>query len=87
MTYWRRLSAKDQVQASFAAVRTGNASRLDVGTSSNFYTLSTSYDRQIGDRLSAGVSGVARKLTQSGPNPKSDIGGTLFVRYRLGDLR
>jgi hypothetical protein len=27
-----------------------------------------------------------RALRQDGPDPETDIGGSLFLRYRLGDL-
>jgi hypothetical protein len=41
----------------------------------------------INDRLSAGANVAARKLTLFGPDPKADVGGSIFVRYRVGDVR
>ena len=45
------------------------------------------YTRRLGDRWFAGVSVAARKSTEKGPDPKADISGSLFIRYRLGDLQ
>lgn len=84
--YYRKLSARDQVQATFAIIRTGSVEELRVG-SQTFYTLAGSYDRQIRDRLSAGASLAVRKLQTSGPDPRTDVGATVFIRHRFGDLR
>jgi hypothetical protein len=85
--YFRRLSAKDQVQASFTVVRTGSVPELGIDQRQAFYTLAGGYDRSINDRLSVGANVSGRKLSGFGPDPKADIGGSMFVRYRLGDLR
>jgi hypothetical protein len=84
--YYRRLTAKDQFQANFAVVRTDSVRELGLPEQS-FYTLAGNYDRQVSDRFSVGTSLAARKLSTSGPDPKSDLGGSVFVRYRLGSLR
>ena len=44
------------------------------------------FSRRIGQRLSVGADIGARALRQDGPDPDTDISGSLFVRYRLGDL-
>lgn len=85
--YYRKLGAKDSIQATATVARTG-AYRLVTQTSgSNLYSLSGAYDRLINDRLSGGVQAAVRKLTYTGPDPKTDIGGSVYLRYRLGDLR
>ncbi|GAA4000696.1 hypothetical protein GCM10022211_09020 [Sphingomonas humi] len=86
LDYSRRLGAKDQVQASFAYVTTDAASRLFT-TKQSFYSASGSYDRSITDRLSAGVSASVRKLSIAGNDPKTDVGGSLFIRNRFGSVR
>jgi hypothetical protein len=37
--------------------------------------------------LFAGLDLAARKLTQTGPDPKTDFNGSLFIRYRFGDVQ
>jgi hypothetical protein len=84
--YSRRLSARDQIQAGVAFVTTGDLREIGLGRQ-NFYSLSGSFDRRISPRLSAGVSLAARKFTISGPDPKADLGGSLFIRNRFGSIR
>lgn len=85
-SYARRLSAKDQLQASLAIVRTGEAREIGLGRQT-FYTAAGSYDRRINNRLSAGVNFAARKLNTFGADPKNDIGGSIFIRNRFGSVR
>lgn len=84
--YSRRLSARDQVQASVIFSTTDPV--VEVGTGrQNLYSLAGSFDRRISRRLSAGVNLAARKYTFAGPDPKADIGGSLFIRNRFGSVR
>lgn len=84
--YSRQLNARDQIQLAIAATTTDSA--RDLGLSrQNFYSLSGSFDRKISPRLSAGVNVAARKFTIGGPDPKADIGGSLFIRNRFGSVR
>jgi len=85
--YYRRLSAKDSVQASASIARSGGLRVLGSSQRSTFYSLAGSYDRQINDRLSAGATATVRKLTSFGPDPKLDVGGNVYLRYRIGDVR
>ena len=85
-TYARRLSAKDQLQASLSIVRTSEEQSIGLGRQT-FYSVAGSYDRRINTRLSAGVNLAARKLNTFGPDPKNDIGGSFYVRTRLGSVR
>ena len=84
--YSRQLSARDQVQASVIFVTTGAVPEINTGRQ-NLYTLAGSFDRKINTRLSAGVNLTARKYTFAGPDPKADIGGSLFIRNRFGSVR
>jgi hypothetical protein len=86
LDYYRRLGAKDTIQGSVGVSRS-RFRFLEEGGRSTFYTLSGSYDRQINDRFFAGVNVAARKLATTGQDPNADIGGSLFVRYRIGDVR
>lgn len=84
--YYRRLSAKEQIQLSGTAVKSG-AQRNSAFNQQSFYTLAASYDRKINNRLSAGANAAVRKLTAAGPDPRTDIGGSIFLRFRFGDIR
>ena len=84
---YRRLSARDTVQASASLARSDGLRIGGVEQKSGFYSLTAGYDRVFGDRLSGGVNLSARRLVVSGPNPRADVGGSLYLRYRIGDLR
>ena len=86
LDYYRRLSARDTIQATADILR--SSFRLGEGNQrSTFYSLAGSYDRKVNDRLSIGANAAARKLTRASLSPKADVGGSVFVRYRLGDVR
>jgi hypothetical protein len=85
--YYRRFTAKDTIQAAASVYRSDNIRVLGIDQKSSLYTIAGSYDRMISDRFSAGANLAARKLTTFGPDPKTDLGGSIFVRYRIGDLR
>ena len=87
LTYFRKLTAKDTLQASLSATRYSssgfnNGSRL----STTYVSGVVGYDRKIGDRLATGVSGGVRKLFQVGPDHDLDLNASVYLRYRLGDL-
>ncbi|UUR06960.1 hypothetical protein [Sphingomonas glaciei] len=84
--YSRRLNARDQIQLAIAGTTTDAGGNFAIGRQ-NFYSLSGAFDRKISPRLSAGVNVAARKLTIGGPDPKADIGGSLFIRNRFGSVR
>lgn len=84
--YSRRLSARDQLQASAQFVTTGASREIALGRQ-NFYSVSGAYDRKISTRLSAGVNLIARKFTVGGPDPDADIGGSIYLRNRFGSIR
>jgi hypothetical protein len=45
------------------------------------------YSRRIGNRWFGGVNLSARKVAQTGPDPDADLGASIFIRYRFGDVR
>jgi hypothetical protein len=84
--YSRRLSARDQVQATVSFVTTEAVPEVATERQ-NFYSVAGSFDRKISQRLSAGVNLSARKFTYAGPDPKTDLGASLFIRNRFGSVR
>lgn len=85
-SYFRRLNARDQIQASVGFVSTGRVREFNNGRST-FFTAATSFDRKVNDRVSAGVNVAARKLSNLGPDPKMDFSGSIFIRNRFGSIR
>jgi hypothetical protein len=86
LTYFRHLS-NGTMQASFTGVHYTDVGVIDGSKESHTYLSAVlGYDRPIGHRLFAGIEGGARKLFQSGPDPKPDFNVNVYVRYRLGDL-
>jgi hypothetical protein len=85
-SYYRKLNARDQIQASLGVTTTGRVPELGLGRQS-FYSAATSFDRKVSDRLSAGVTVAARRLNLAGPDPKTDVGGSIFIRNRFGSVR
>ena len=85
--YYRRLSLKETIQASLPGRPLCQSFRFNGNNLSTTYLSAVvGYDRKVGNRIYAGVSGGARKLFQSGPDPKLDFNANVYVRYRLGDL-
>ena len=56
-------------------------------SASTYYRAAASYSRRFGTRLFGGVNLAARRLTQNGPDPKTDFSASLFIRYRFGDVQ
>jgi hypothetical protein len=85
--YFRRLSRDASISASLTAVHYNSAQSLNgERLKSTYFSGVLGYDRRVGNRLFAGVQGGARKLFQTGPDPKLDLNGSVYLRYRLGDL-
>jgi hypothetical protein len=88
--YSKRLGPDDTLQLSASLNRYSNPVSFVSGQTfsrSTYARLAADYSRKIGNRLFAGADLTARKLVLAGPDPKADVTGTLFVRYRLGDIR
>jgi hypothetical protein len=90
--YGRQIDANQSIQFNVSASRytqQGDSFVVPVALAlgrSDYVSANGSYSRKLGNRLYAGVSASVRKLYQDGANPKADVGGSVFLRYRLGDL-
>jgi hypothetical protein len=85
--YYRRLSEKETIQASLSATRYDTPGAIDgFRIRTTYFSGIVGYDRKVGNRIYAGISGGARKLFQDGPDPKLDFNANVYLRYRLGDL-
>ena len=88
--YSRRLDAKQTIRFSVSGNRYSSPRFVVTGQTFSHATYvrgAADYTRNLGDRWFAGVSLAARKLARLGPDPRADVSGSLFIRYRLGDLR
>lgn len=85
--YSRQLDANQSIQFALSANR--YSSKLSGGNDahSTYAAFLAGYDRKISERFAAGVNGGVRKLMLSGRDPKADISGNLYLRYRLGDMK
>jgi hypothetical protein len=90
VNYSRRLDADQTLAFSLSASRYSNpvlVTNVYSFSRATYLRAAADYSRRIGNRLFAGVSLAARKVGQTGPDPKADLSGSLFLRYRLGDIR
>ena len=88
--YSRRLDANETVRFSVDANRYSSPRLLITGQTfshATYVRAAADYTRRLGDRWFGGATLAARKVMQSGPDPKADISGSVFIRYRLGDLQ
>lgn len=88
--YSRRLTEADTLQLSVGADRYSNPTLLVSGAAFNRATYMravVNYARRIADRWFGGVNLSARKVSENGPDPNADLGASVFVRYRFGDVR
>jgi hypothetical protein len=88
--FTRRLDADQTIQFSLGATRYSTPTSVVVGrnfSSADYFRGATAYTRRLGTRLFGGINLAARKLTQNGPDPKTDLNASLFIRYRLGDVQ
>jgi hypothetical protein len=88
--YSRKVSADDTIQFSLAAERYSNPIIIVSGqsfTHAAYIRAAADYSRHIGHRLYGGAELAVRKLTETGPDPDADISGSLFIRYRFGDVQ
>jgi hypothetical protein len=87
LNYNRQLGRGESIRALVTAATSSRISVIDDGRfRTSYLTGLVSYDRKVGNRMYAGVSAGARKLFQTGPDPRVDLNGSLYLRYRLGDL-
>ena len=86
LTYFRRINAKDTLQAGASVARSSGGNVPLLSTTTTYYTANASYNRKISPRLSTGVEGGVRKVDQRGSGTPVDANAVIFLRYRLGDL-
>jgi len=87
--YSRRLDANQTLRFSVEGNRYSSSRTLvTVNSFSNatYVRGAADYSRRFGSRWYAGATVAARKLVEPGPDPKMDFSGSLFIRYRLGDI-
>ena len=84
--WYKQLDEDSTLQLSTSFVRYDSQVATLTDFRSHHFRLAASYSRSIGQRLSVGADVGARALRQEGPDADPDIGGALFLRYRLGDL-
>jgi hypothetical protein len=84
--WYKQLDADSTLQLSTSVVQYDSKLATLADFRSHHFRLAASYSRSIGQRLSAGADLGVRALRQDGPDADTDIGGSLFLRYRLGDL-
>lgn len=89
LNYSRQLDARQSIQLSASASRYSSLGNFTspFARSSSYVRASGSYSRKLQDRLYGGLNLSARKLLQRGSDPKADLNGSAFIRYRIGDLR
>ncbi len=88
--YSRQIDANQTIRFSLDANRYSSPTSFITGQTFSHATYvrgAADYTRRFGDRWFGGVSVAGRKLAERGPDPKSDISGSIFIRYRLGDLQ
>ena len=88
--YSRRLDAYQTIRFSLDANRYSSPTSFVTGQTfshATYVRAAADYTRSLGHRLFGGVSVAARKLTERGPDPRADVSGSVFIRYRLGDLQ
>ena len=87
--WYKKLDEKQTIQLSAGYIKYGAAGddllAQSLGTSQ--LRGAASYSRSIIDRLSLGADAGIRSFRRAGDDPSADVSGSLFVRYRLGDLR
>ncbi len=86
LDWYKQLDENSTLQLSTGVVQYDSQLATLGDFRSHHFRLAASYSRSIGQRLSVGADIGARALRQDGPDADPDIGGSLFLRYRLGDL-
>jgi hypothetical protein len=86
----RRLGPDSSIDLSLSGSHYSQPTSVFTGrtlSSSDYIRAAASYAHNFGRRWFGGVNLAARKLTQNGPDPKTDFDGSLFIRYRFGNIQ
>ena len=86
LDWYKQLDEESTLQLSTSVVQYDSQLATLGDFRSHHFRLAASYSRSIGQRFSVGADVGARALRQEGPDADPDMGGSLFLRYRLGDL-
>ena len=84
--WFKKLDESQTLQLSASVIRYVSDEALGNNLKTHHFRLAGSYSRKINARLSAGADVGVRALRRDGPDPDTDVSGSLFVRYRLGDI-
>lgn len=85
--WFKELDDKQTVQLSASASRFSSDDELVSNFKSTHWRAAANYSRVISTRLSGGADLGIRRLSTEGPDPDTDLSGSIFLRYRLGDLQ
>jgi hypothetical protein len=85
--WFKNLDEKQTVQLSASASRYSSDDALASNFKSTHWRAAANYSRVISTRLSGGADLGIRRLSTEGPDPDTDLSGSIFLRYRLGDLQ
>lgn len=90
VNYSQQLGRDQSIQFSVGVTHYSTPTSVIIGrsfSSSNYYRAAVDYSHKFGTRFFGGVDVAARRLTQFGPDPKTDFSASLFLRYRFGDVQ
>jgi hypothetical protein len=88
--WFKKLDEKQTIQLSAGYVKYSGAGEDLVdeqGLGTSQLRAAASYSRSLNDRLSLGADAGVRSFRRVGEDPDPDLSGSLFIRYRLGDVR
>jgi len=86
LSYFRRIGAVNTIQVSADVSRSSGGDSLLIARKSTYYGVNASFNRRLSQRLSTGINGSARRVERTGGGVPTDVSGSIFLRYRLGDL-
>jgi len=86
LDWFKKLDEDQTLQVSASVIRYVSDQDLGDNLKTHHFRLAGSYSRRINGRLSAGADVGVRALRRAGADPDTDVSGSMFVRYRLGDL-
>jgi hypothetical protein len=84
--WYKELDATQSLTLSASVTRFVSDDVINDNREAQHYRIAASYSRRIDPRFFVGADVSARKLSRDGPDSDTDLSGSLFLRYRLGDL-
>lgn len=88
--YSRRLDADQTLDFALSADHYSTPAAFTTASTfshASYFRAVADYSRRFGGRWFGGVNVAVRKVTEKGPDPKADLSGSLFIRYRFGDVQ